>query len=55
MNNLKNYKLFRDDKLMHRGSIAIFCCKPSLCPIEIIYNNIISNIDVQYIGDNGVV
>ena len=40
----KNYILFRYDKLIHRGGVAIFC-KSSLCPVR----NFISHIDVQYI------
>ena len=40
----KNYTLFRYDKLIHRGGVAIFC-KSSLCPVR----NFISHIDVQYI------
>ena len=40
----KRYTLFRYDKLIHRGGVAIFC-KSSLCPVR----NFISHIDVQYI------
>ena len=40
----KNYILFRYDKLIHRGGVAIIY-KSSLCPVR----NFISNIDVQYI------
>ena len=40
----KKYTLFRYDKLIHRGGVAIFC-KSSLCPVR----NFISHIDVQYI------
>ena len=39
----KKYTLFRYDKLIHRGGVAIFC-KSSLCPVR----NFISHIDVQY-------
>ena len=40
----KNYILFRYDKLIHRGGVAIFF-KSSLCPVR----NCISYIDFQYI------
>ena len=40
----KNYILFRYDKLIHRGCVAIFG-KSSLCLVS----NFISHIDVQYI------
>ena len=40
----KNYILFRYDKLIHRGGVAIFY-KSSLCPVR----NCISHIDVQCI------
>ena len=40
----KNYILFRYDKLIHRGGVAIFF-KSSLCPVR----HFISHIDIQYI------
>ena len=40
----KNYILFRYDKLIHRGGVAIFC-KSSLYPVR----SFISHIYVQYI------
>ena len=42
---VKNYKPFRNDKLMHIGGVAIFF-KFSLCPVR----NVISNINFQYIN-----
>ena len=40
----KNYILFRYDKLIHIGDVAIFC-KSSLYPVR----HFISHIDIQYI------
>ena len=40
----KKYTLFRYDKLIHRGGVAIFCIS-SLCLVR----NFISHIDFQYI------
>ena len=46
----KNYTLFRYDKLIHRGGVAIFC-KSSLCPLSpfMSVRHFISHIDIQYI------